>query len=167
MRPVRSRPGAGEHDARADVEAAGHTVGLGGDHAGDAEILAADAQGVAGAHVQADQQVIGYDHGAGVERLAERAGGVELHFAVERVGGGIHGLDGDQQRIGHGLRRRHGDGFGDPGAADALSRKAVERGLLFGRGEGEDAGGEVAGHEGAGLAEEHAPEGAAETAHAG
>ena len=39
--------------------------------AGDAEILPADVQRVAGVHVEAHQQVVGDDDGVGVERVAQ------------------------------------------------------------------------------------------------
>ena len=126
--------GTGDHHARAHVEAAGHAVGLGCDNARNPEILPADPERVAGPHVQAEQQVVRDDHGILVECLSQGARGVELHFAVERVSRGIDGFDRDEQWIGHRLRRRHGDGFGDPGAADAFGRQAVERSLLLARG---------------------------------
>ena len=67
---MRSETLPGDHDARAHVESAGHAVGLGDHHAGDAEILAADAQHVAGAHLRPQQQIVGDGYGV---RLSARA----------------------------------------------------------------------------------------------
>src|SRR6185369_5372707 len=59
------------------------------------------------------------------------------------------------------------DGLGGRGTAEALALELLEGGILFGGVEGEDAGGKVAGHEGACFAQEHAAEGVAEAADAG
>ena len=51
--PRAVQPLARDHHSRPDVEASGHAVRFRHHHAGDAEILAADVQHVAGAHVEA------------------------------------------------------------------------------------------------------------------
>ncbi len=66
---------ARHHDARADVEAAGHAVGLVDDFGADAEWLAADADGVADLRVQAQQHAVGDRDRIGLQS------GAQIHAA--------------------------------------------------------------------------------------
>ena len=87
--------------------------------------------------------------------------------AVVRISGGVDGFDGDEDGVGRGGGRSHGDGFGDQGPANAARFQGLNGFVLSGIWEGKDAECEVAGHESAGLGEEHVAEGTAESADAG
>ena len=62
--------GAAHHDARPDVQAAGHAVRLGGQRAGDAKLLAADADALSHVRSEPQQQVRRDRHRLRIERRA-------------------------------------------------------------------------------------------------
>ena len=106
---------------------------------GDAEILAADVQHVAGAHVEAHQQIVGHDYGLRVEGLAQRPRRIQLDHAIVRIRAGSTAFTEVSSGSGVAAERRHGHGFGDPGATDAARVQTMQHRFLFRGGQGEDA----------------------------
>ena len=152
------QPLAGDHHARPHVEAARHAVRFRHHDAGDAKILAADVQQVAGAHVEPHQQIVGDHHRLRVQRLAQGPRRIQLHHAVVGVRGRVHRLHRNQQRVGRGRGRRHRHRLRDPRAAHAARFQTAQRRLLLRGRQREHPRRQIARHQRARLAQQHVAE---------
>ena len=161
---VKRRPG--DHHPRPNAGTGRDAVRLLPEHRRDAEGSAAQAERLPHMRVQPDEKLLRHHHGVALQSLLQADVRLQFRVAVERIDGGVHGLEGHQN--GNGIRRHggHGDGFDHPGGADSLLRESVDLCLLRGGWLMKDARAQVPGHQGARLSAERAPEAVTEAAHA-